>query len=46
MKRLYDDYDFEVVPIVIGATGLIDDRLKSVLPKLGIRDIDTCVTKC
>ena len=46
LKRLYKDYTFEVVPIILGATGAITKHLKSNLGKIGIgRRIpgNTCV---
>ena len=36
MKKLYPDYSFEVIPISIGATGLIMQNLTNDLVKIGI----------
>ena len=36
MKRLYPEYSFEVVPISLGATGLVTKKLYTDLEKIGI----------
>ena len=36
LKRIYSEYSFEVVPISLGATGLITKTLESNLKKIGI----------
>ena len=36
MKRLYTTYSFEIVPIVVGATGVIPKSLKKSLLKIGV----------
>ena len=36
LKRLYEDYKFEVVPIVVGATGSVTNTLAKSLEKLGV----------
>ena len=36
LKRLYTTYSFEIVPIVIGATGVIPKSLKKSLLKIGV----------
>ena len=36
MQRLYPEYSFEVIPIVIGATGLITNTLRINFTKIGI----------
>ena len=46
LKRLYPEYDFDIVPIVFGATGLITSNLIKGLKQLGIEDIDKVVLKC
>ena len=38
LKRLYDEYTFEIVPISLGATGLITKTLANNLEKIGIED--------
>ena len=35
LERLHEDYKFEVVPIVVGATGLVKNTLAKSLKKLG-----------
>ena len=46
LKRLYNIYEFDIVPIVVGATGLITQHLKNMLKKLDINNIEECVEKC
>ena len=46
LKRLYHHYDFEILPIVIGATGLVTKRTLNVFETLGIRDVRGTVLKC
>ena len=46
LKRLYQNYDFEILPIVIGATGLVTKRTLDVLKDLGVRDVKDTVLKC
>ena len=46
LKRLYQDYTFEVIPIVLGATGAITKHLKSNLEKIGIGNITYVIRKC
>ena len=36
MKKLYPDFSFEVIPITIGATGLVMKRLSADLETIGI----------
>ena len=36
LKRIYSDYSFEVVPISLGATGLVTNSLTKNLKKIGI----------
>ena len=38
LKRVYGDYSFEVVPISVGATGLITTTLAKNLKKIGVKD--------
>ena len=42
LKRLYPEYVFDVVPIVIGATGFIDNTLKVDLEKLDVVNLKKC----
>ena len=44
LKKLYNEYSFEVIPIAIGATGLIMKRMSQDLETIGIGK--TKITKC
>ena len=44
LKRLYPNFSFETVPIVLGATGHTD--LRKNLDKLGIVNINDTLAKC
>ena len=46
LKRLYPEYDFEVLPIVIGATGLITKKMIDVFKVLDIKDVEGTALKC
>ena len=46
LKRLYPSYDFEVLPIVIGATGLVTEKLFEVFKVLEVKDVDGTILKC
>ena len=46
LKRLHKDYKFEVVPIVVGATGLVTNTLAKSLKKLGVNDIKATIKSC
>ena len=39
LKRIYADYSFEIVPISVGATGLITKSLSTYLEKIGMEEI-------
>ena len=39
LKRIYNDYSFEIIPIVIGATGVVTSHLSTALKKIGIRKV-------
>ena len=43
MKKLYPDYSFEVIPIAIGATGIVMKKLSSDLEKFGIDRVNKCI---
>ena len=45
LKRIYADYSFEIVPISVGATGLITKSLSTNLEKIGIEEI-TKINNC
>ena len=44
LKKLYKNYSFEVIPVAIGATGLVMKKLTQDLEKIGIGK--TKITKC
>ena len=46
LKRLYPEYKFEVLPIVIGATGLITKKVCKVFEQLGITNVEDTILKC
>ena len=46
LKRLYPSHDLEVLPIVIGATGLVTEKLFEVLRVLDVKDVDGTILKC
>ena len=45
-KRLYDKFNFEIIPIMIGATGLVTNDLKLMLKRIGIGNINDITLKC
>ena len=46
LKRLYDGYSFEIIPIAIGATGLVTKSLQLMLKRIGVVNVDDVVLKC
>ena len=46
LKRLYPNFSFEIVPIVLGATGLVTSDLRKNIEKLGIVNIYDTLAKC
>ena len=46
LKRLYPNFSFEIVPIVLGATGLVTSDLRKNIEKLGIANINDTLAKC
>ena len=46
LKCLSEDYKFEVVPIVVGATSLVTNTLAKSLEKLGVSDIKATIKSC
>ena len=46
LKRLYPNFSFEIVPIVLGATGLVTSDLRKNIEKLGIVNINDTLAKC
>ena len=45
LKRVHNDYSFEIIPISIGATGLITKHLNTSLQKIGIEDIPKTIKR-
>ena len=46
LKRLYEKYTFEILPIVIGGTGLVTKKTFEVFELLGIPNIEDTILKC
>ena len=46
LKRLYEHYKFEFVPIVAGETGLVNNTLAKSLENLTVNDIKGTVKFC
>ena len=46
LKRLYNDYSFEIIPIVIGATGLVTTHLTKSLKTIGLRNVTEVISQC
>ena len=46
LKKLYPEFNFEIIPLVIGATGLVTDDLMKNIKKLGIENTKKTITKC
>ena len=46
LKRLYDEYTFEIVPIVLGATGLVTSHLSDALKRIGVKNIPEVTKQC
>ena len=46
LKRLYNEYTFEIIPIVVGATGCITNHLAVALKKLDIPSVNDVILKC
>ena len=46
LKRLYPNFSFEIVPIVLDATGLVTSDLRTNIEKLGIVNINDTLAKC
>ena len=43
LKKLYPEFSFEVVPVAIGATGLVMKKLSADLEKIGIERVNKCI---
>ena len=46
LKRLYPNFLFEIVPIVLVTTGLVTSDLRKNIEKLGIANINDTLAKC
>ena len=46
LKKLYPRYTFEILPIILGATGLITTKLAINLQKLKIKNIEETADRC
>ena len=46
LKRLYPSFTFEIIPIVLGATGLVPSNLWKNKKKLGVKNIKDTMLKC
>ena len=46
LKGSYEHYKFEVVRIVVGATGLVTNTVPKSLEKLGVNDIKGTIRYC
>ena len=46
LKRLYPGFTFEIIPIVLGATGLVLSNLWKNIEKIGVKNIKDTMLKC
>ena len=46
LKRLYPSFTFEIIPIVLGATGLLSSSLRKNIEKIGVKNIKDTMLKC
>ena len=46
LKGPYDKFTFQIIPVMIGATGLVTNDLKLMLKRIGIENIDNVTLKC
>ena len=46
LKRLYDKFNFKIIPTTIGATGLVTYDLKLMVKRIGIENINDVTLKC
>ena len=46
LKRLYPEYTYEVLPVIIGATGLVTKQIVDNLKKLKVDNIEETILKC
>ena len=46
MKRLYPSFTFEIIPIFLGATELVQSGLRKNIEKNGVKNIKDTMLKC
>ena len=46
LKRLYPSFTFEIIPIVLGATGLAPSNLQKNIEKISVKNIKDTMLKC
>ena len=46
LKRLYPSFTFEIIPIVLGVTGLVPSSLRKNIEKIGVKNIKDTMLKC
>ena len=46
LKRLYPRFTFEIIPIVLGVTGLVASSLRKNIAKIGVKNIKDTILKC
>ena len=46
LKRLYPGFTFEIIPIVLGATGLVVSTSRKNIDKIGVNNIKDTMLKC
>ena len=46
LKRLYPEYTYEVLPVILGATGLVTKRMVDTLKTLKVKDINETILRC
>ena len=46
LKGLYPSFTFEIILIVLGATGLVPSSLRKNLEKIGVKNIKDKMLKC
>ena len=46
LKRLYPEYTYKVVPVIISATGHVTKQIVDILKKLKVDNIEQTILKC
>ena len=46
LKRLYPSFTYEIIPVVLGATGLVLFNLRKNIEKIGVKNIKVTMLKC